>query len=84
MVLSGFLRGSLPAGSAGPPGALGSVPLGLLGSGPLAPLNVQAQVHHVTFDLFARLLRRETAMDGLGLLPHRTGGLSINDQSINQ
>ena len=61
VVLSSFLRGALPAGSAGTPGALGPVPLGLLPSEPLAPLNIQTQVHHVTFDLFTRVLRRESA-----------------------
>lgn len=53
VVLPGFLRGPL---SARPPGASWA-PAPILASKPLAPLNIQAQVHHVALEPVAWVLQ---------------------------
>lgn len=60
VVLPGFLRGPLPAGSSGASWAPASFSLAvaLPPCKPLSSFNIQAKVHQVAFKLFAGILRR--------------------------
>lgn len=60
VVLPRFLRGPLSAGPSGASWAPASFPLvvALLTGKPLTPFNIQAQVHHVTFEPLTWILQR--------------------------